>query len=152
MKKNNLDERQEQILLKIEHNGCYIAFWGLLIAILAEAFIFNFDFRTIAGEGLVFMVLSIYLFVASVKNGIWDRRFKPNFKTNLIISAVAAVIIGILVAVSAGMRDPGEPLTCIIAGVFAAGFVFVLCIVLLSLSSKEVKKIAAKQETEEAEE
>ena len=33
MKKNsNLDERQEQTLLRIEHNGCWLAFWGLLAA------------------------------------------------------------------------------------------------------------------------
>ena len=30
MKKSNLDEMQEQELLKIEHNGCWLAFWGLL--------------------------------------------------------------------------------------------------------------------------
>ena len=30
MKKSNLDEMQEQELLKVEHNGCWIAFWGLL--------------------------------------------------------------------------------------------------------------------------
>ncbi len=32
MKKNNLDERQEQTLLRIEHNGCWLSFWGLMIA------------------------------------------------------------------------------------------------------------------------
>lgn len=26
--KTNLDERQELKLLKIEHNGCLLAFWG----------------------------------------------------------------------------------------------------------------------------
>ena len=35
-KKNNLDEMQEQELLKIEHNGYWLAFWGLLTAIVAE--------------------------------------------------------------------------------------------------------------------
>ena len=42
---NNLDERQEQVLLRIEHNGCWLAFWGLLAALIAEQFIFGFDFR-----------------------------------------------------------------------------------------------------------
>ncbi|MDD7312724.1 MAG: hypothetical protein PUH78_09820 [Clostridia bacterium] len=28
--KNNLDERQEQTLLRIERNGCWFAFWALL--------------------------------------------------------------------------------------------------------------------------
>ena len=27
-KKSNLDEMQEQELLKVEHNGCWIVFWG----------------------------------------------------------------------------------------------------------------------------
>ena len=34
--KSNLDERQELKLLKIEHNGCWIAFWGLLIVMLIQ--------------------------------------------------------------------------------------------------------------------
>ena len=38
-KKNNLDEMQEQKLLKIEHNGCWLAFWGLFIVLIAQ-FIF----------------------------------------------------------------------------------------------------------------
>lgn len=151
--KSNLDERQEQILLKIEHNGCYIAFWGLLIAIAVEAFIFNLDFRAVAGEWVVFMVLSVYLAVTCLKNGIWDRRFKPNRKTNLIISAIAAAVFGILMAVSVSIRNPGKIVGSIAAGAFSAAFVFGLCFVLLSISAKSVKKIEAKQEAEaEAEE
>ena len=36
MKKSNLDERQEQDLLKIEHNACWLAFWGLLAVLVVE--------------------------------------------------------------------------------------------------------------------
>ena len=35
--KNNLDEMQEQKLLHIEHNGCWLAFWALLAAMTAES-------------------------------------------------------------------------------------------------------------------
>ena len=151
--KSNLDERQEQILLKIEHNGCYIAFWGLLVAMAVEAFIFNLDFRTIVGEWVVFMVLSVYLAVTCLKNGIWDRKLKPNRKTNLIISAVAAAVFGVLMAVSVSIRNPGKIVGSIAAGVFSAAIVFVSCFVLLAISAKSVKKIEAKQEAEaEAEE
>ena len=31
---SNLDEMQEQKMLKIEHNGYWLGFWGLLAAIL----------------------------------------------------------------------------------------------------------------------
>ena len=34
-KKNKLDEMQEQKLLRIEHNGCWFAFWALIAAMLA---------------------------------------------------------------------------------------------------------------------
>ena len=34
--KNNLDERQEQILLKIEHNSFWMAFWLLIAAMLIQ--------------------------------------------------------------------------------------------------------------------
>lgn len=34
--KNNLDERQELELLRIEHNGCWLAFLGLLIVMLIQ--------------------------------------------------------------------------------------------------------------------
>lgn len=34
LRRNRLDERQEQKMLQIEHNGCWIAFWGLAISLL----------------------------------------------------------------------------------------------------------------------
>ena len=39
--KSNLDELQELKLLKIEHNGCWLAFWGLLAVILTQIAIGN---------------------------------------------------------------------------------------------------------------
>lgn len=84
-KKSNLDEMQEQELLKVEHNGCWIAFWGLQAAIIIQSILFGSqDCKTLAGEGIVFIVLSIYIAVACVRRGIWDRRFQMNAKTNLI--------------------------------------------------------------------
>ena len=59
---NNLDEMQEQELLKIEHNGCWLAFWMLLAAVGIEPIAFGVsDFRMLAGEWIVLMVLCLYL-------------------------------------------------------------------------------------------
>ena len=50
-RKNNLDEMQELELLKIEHNGCWIAFWGLIIAIVVQNLTGGaMEPRTLAGE------------------------------------------------------------------------------------------------------
>ena len=79
MKKSNLDEMQEQELLKVEHNGCWIAFWGLLIVIAVQSIAFrNIDFRMLAGEWAVFMVLAVYLSIACMRRGIWDRSIPMN--------------------------------------------------------------------------
>ena len=37
--KNRLDEMQEQKLLKIEHNGCWLAFYGLAAVIMIQLFL-----------------------------------------------------------------------------------------------------------------
>ena len=34
--KSNLDEMQEQKLLRIEHNGFWIGFWGLVLAMAVQ--------------------------------------------------------------------------------------------------------------------
>ena len=83
-KKSNLDEMQEEKLLKVEHNGCWLAFWGLLAVMIIQGIAFgNKDFRTLAGEWIVFMALAVYLAVSCVRLGIWDRRLRMNAKRTL---------------------------------------------------------------------
>ena len=41
--KSNLDEMQEAKLLQIEHKGCWLAFWGLLAAMIVELFVFGVE-------------------------------------------------------------------------------------------------------------
>ena len=64
--KSNLDERQELKLLKIEHNGCWIAFWGLLIVMAIQMIVGNDSIKNLAGEGAVLMSLAFYLLVACI--------------------------------------------------------------------------------------
>ena len=69
--KSNLDERQEEQLLHIERNGCWFAFWALLISLFVQQGIWGFsDIRIVAGEWIIFMLLAIYLGAACIKNGI----------------------------------------------------------------------------------
>ena len=50
--KSNLDERQELKLLKIEHNGCWIAFWGLLIVMAIQMIVGMTVLRILPEKGL----------------------------------------------------------------------------------------------------
>lgn len=149
-KKTNLDEMQEQELLQIEHNGCWLAFWGLLIAMIVQGIAFGtLDFRTFAGEWIVFMILSLYLAAACVRKGIWDRRLAMNTKTNLIISAAAAAVLGIFNAVVI-FKNYHKPVGTVLASVIVAAITFVICIVTLSIMMKQTQKRKAAMEAEPA--
>ena len=152
-KKNVLDERQELVALKFEHNALMIAYWGLLIAILFQMLLYDRNWSYIAGEWTVFMIVSVYLVIASLKNGVWDRRLKPNFITNFIFSAIAGVVSGAFITVLILVRYNDKPLGALAAGVISGGFIFVLSLVLLLAMSgvykKRVQKLEEQEELEE---
>ncbi|WP_130836367.1 DUF6773 family protein [Lachnoclostridium sp. Marseille-P6806] len=128
--KNNLDEYQEQSLLKIEHNGCYLVLWGLLAAILVQTAL-GAGFRETLGELLVLMALTVYMLAACIRKGIWDRRFKADPLTNLLFSGAAAVLTGLVVFVTNRRRYPEYPVGGLASAVIAAASVFVLTLPLL---------------------
>ena len=145
MKKSNLDEMQEQALLKIEHNGCWLAFWGLLV-VMAVQMVMRVPGRQMLGEWIVFMALSLYIAIACLRKGIWDRRLKANRKTNLIIRMLAGAAAGILITVSNPYLS--EPLDYVLVVCISGGFTFVLCFIALSLSMKLYKKRREKLDQE----
>ena len=146
--KNNLDEMQEAKLLQIEHNGCWLAFWGLLAAIVVELFVFGVEnMRYIIGEWVVFLALCVYMAEACLRNGIWDRRLKADRKTNAIVSLIAGAVTGLVFAAIAVVRYHSIPGAI---AAFAMLFVFIsaACYVALSLTAKEYKKKLAQLESE----
>lgn len=145
---NNLDERQEQALLNIEKNGCWIAYFALLLSLFVQMAIFGAtNFKAIVGEWIIFMLLSLYLVIACIRKGIWDRRLKPNRKTNFIVSVVSAVIASVLFGIVNYFNY--KSLTGAVA-TFAIVLIgaFVLIFIALTISSNIFKKRQAKLEAE----
>ena len=77
--KSNLDELQELKLLKIEHNGCWLAFWGLLAVILTQIAIGNDSKQDLSGEWIVFMCLALYLTVRMHKKRNLGQKAETKF-------------------------------------------------------------------------
>ncbi len=150
MKKNNLDEMQEQKLLQIEHNGCWFAFWALFISMTVQLIIFDNQFQYVIGEWIVFMCLCVYLGAACIRNGIWDRRLKADPKTNLVVSLVAGLVMAVIMFIMVYKRS-GMIGGSICAGIFAGGFVFVLCLIAFAISSSMYKKRVYELEAEDVE-
>ena len=146
MKKNNLDEMQEQELLHIEHNGCWLAFWALLAALLVESLL-GFELKAMAGEWILFMVLAFYLMADCLRHGIWDRRLKANGKTNLIASLIAGAAVGIFNMLMVH-RIATEALDYVITGIVSGLFTFLLCFAVLSICTALYKKRKEKLEQE----
>lgn len=146
--KNNLDERQEQMLLRIEHNGCWIAFWGLVAVIIIQRVVLDFDSGNIAGELIVFMMLALYIAVGCIRKGIWDRRLRPDTASNRIVSLTAALITGILRFAYMIKNFPDMILDAIAAGMIAAAVAFAVCFAVLQFSAVLFRKKQAKMEEE----
>ena len=138
--KSNLDEMQELELLKVEHNGCWLAFWGLMAAMIIQTIAYGkMDFRTLAGEWIVFMALSVYLAIGRVHRGIWDRRMPMNTKTNLIMSAIAAMCVGALNAVII-FKNFHKPVGTMAAALITMAITFVICSIVLTVMMKQTQK------------
>ncbi len=139
MKTNNvLDERQESELLKIERNGCWLAFWGLLAAIIIQT-IQSPAFAQIAGEWIVFMVLAVYITAACLKRGIWSRTYKPDLKTNAVFSAIAAAVCMVIVFFTAYFRKPEAIKTCLTLAGISGVSIFILILVSLQIAASATK-------------
>lgn len=139
-RKNNLDERQEQELLRIEHNGMWFAFWALLAAIMLQEFM-GAPASQYAGEWVVFMALCLYSAIACVRHGIWDRHFKPNLKTNVWFSAAAGAVILAFVTAMVLRNTDGEFVGIAVAlGAVAGAVTFALCLVVLVIAARATQK------------
>ena len=145
MKKSNLDEMQEQEMLKIEHYGCWMAYWGLLAAMVIQM-VMRVPGAQMLGEWIIFAIMSLYICIACMRKGIWDRRLKAHWKTNLVISLLAAVAVAVLVILSNPYLS--EPLDYVLTAGLAGGFTFVLGFAALSVSLKLYKKRREKLEQE----
>ena len=146
MKKSNLDEMQEQQLLKIEHNGYWFCYTGLLVAIAVQT-ILSDDWKTVAGEWVVFMLANLYVMIGCMRAGIWDRRLRADAKTNLVISLVAGLVMATIWFFVIERRS-GNVRISLVGAAFTFVLVAVLCFAALQLSAAVMKKRQAKLNAE----
>ena len=139
-KKNNLDEMQEQKLLKLESRGFWLLWWGLLAAMAVQLLVYGVEARRhLLGEWAVFMLSGVYMAAACIKQGLWDRKLKPNFKTNLLMSLVAGAVTGGFMGVYS-YRSFGAAEAAFWTVALVGGCTFLLCLLALSLSAAAYKK------------
>lgn len=117
MKKQNvLDEMQEKQLAKIESTGFWLAFWGLLAAVVFQVLV-KPDLKQVVGELAIFFLMSTYLIVFSLRNGLWAKTPAPTSKGSMVSSFIAAIALGSILLIRSQL---------ILRRGFSAGFAAIL--------------------------
>lgn len=154
-RKNNLDEMQEMKLLHIEHTAFWLCFWGMLVSIYLQCAMGNGDLRSIGGESLVLVISAIYVLVSCIQNGIWDRKLKPDGKTNLILSGIAGLVVGgfwFVVSYYRYHHIVGSLVTFLMMSIFTAVLTMLLLTMTAAVYRRKKRKLEQKADQEEREE
>ena len=138
LRKSNLDEQQERRLLEIESRGCWLAFWGLLLALIVESVVIK-DLRAIIGEWVLFMGLALYLAISCMRAGIWDRRADMSRRTCLLVSLAAALCAAIFMFGFTYVRYQ-KPLGSLYSAAIMGAITFIICYLVLRLAARATKK------------
>lgn len=129
-KKNLFDEMQEQTMRRIEAQGFWLLWAGLLLAILVQIILRTPSSQWV-GEFVVFMAGCCYILIECLRNGLWDRHICANTTTNVAGSLIACVAVTVVIGLAYG-----DWRIALILGVITG----VLCFVLLQVCMYVVEK------------
>lgn len=146
MKKSNLDEMQEQKMLQLEHTGYWLAYAALLAVIVIQAILWG-DISTLIGELIVVLVICTHMVAGCLRHGLWDRRLKPNWQTNLLGSLIGSVAVALTVYFMVSRQTDDQPVILIFTIVSSAA-TFILCFAALTICAKIYKKRLKELESE----
>ncbi len=151
--KKVVDEREEMEMMRVEHYMFWFAFWALLVSIFVQLLAMRASFLQVAGEWIVFMLMSAGTVIGELKGGHFDYSSRPGIRSYLKYSAVAAVAsMGVVLirGIEGGyyQKPLDAVLSLLISGIFTAGLTF-LC---LAAAGAFVKRRRRKLEKEFEEE
>ena len=150
--KNNLDEMQEQKLLHIEKDAFWLLYCLIGLDVIVKCITGKPKWETLS-EALCFFAVGIFVVCRCIKNGIWDRRIRADSRSNMILSAIAGIVVAVMnIPVyywNAGNRfTPGLLAAMLISGIFT----FILTFFFISVCTglyKRKKKQLEEQEDED---
>ena len=91
---NVLDEMQEQKLLHIEKNSFWFLYGMLFVAVIIQVSMGG-RLREAGAEMICFMAVSVFMVFSCLRQGIWDRRLRADWKTNLKVSCISAFTVAL---------------------------------------------------------
>lgn len=138
MKKSNLDEMQEQKMLRIEHRGYVLAYAALLAVIVIQGIVWA-DFSQLVGELVVVLVMCTHAVASCLRNGLWDRKLKANWQTNLLGSLLGTAVVAVTVCLMFS-RHTDDQTVILVFTIGLSALTFILCFITLTICAKVYKK------------
>jgi hypothetical protein len=135
-----VDEREELEMMRVERTSYYVTFAALLIAIIVQNVLYDFELMPIAGEFIALIAGAVWMCIGFVRRGIWDYHTKPGMKTYLVYSLLGALVFGSLMPLMRYLAD-GMTLQLVLP-IFAINFVsiFALIFVTMLIYGESVKR------------
>ncbi len=148
-----VDERQKMDLLMVEHYGFWLMFWLLLAEMIIQGIILD-EGDKILGEGIVFMVVAVFVTVSWAWKGVWSYQSKkvPGIKSYLVYSLWPALIVGALRILSGVKENSGNMEMVLNISAISAAHTFSISFLIFLIGGGLAKMREKKLETEAAEE
>lgn len=149
--KKIVDERQEKDLLKAEHYGFWVMFWGLCAVIMYQILFVDNGITKVLGETAVLLVGGIVVLIVCIKKGAWCYSSEPTLKNYLFYDVIFTVVYGAIYAVEKYMHSnyfkENIKMLVISTGIYSV-FTFVLLFAVLFICGTFVKRRRKKLEDE----
>ncbi len=90
-----LDEREMQVMYRIEHRGLWLMFFLLCAAIIVQL-LMGAGIVQMAGELCVLFTACVMLMVSYARHGIWEESARPSAKDNIRTALFSGIAVGVL--------------------------------------------------------
>ena len=96
----DIDERQEQELLKLGYIGYWFSFWLLCAVFFIQILFFSVPFQQIIGEAIVLFVVTAFWLWGCIRKGLWNSP-RTTFSVKIYpLLLILTVTLDILIHIS----------------------------------------------------
>lgn len=143
--KNELDERQNQIVDKVGKISFLVMFWVCAAVIIGEM-LWKGSMENVAGETVIFLAGGITYLAGSIKNGIWSRQNrKMSIGQTLMGSVICSAVFSVIYAVLISRKAADGEVVMKYTAFFFIG-ITVLCFLCLQIMGRITEAQKRKQE------
>ncbi len=149
--KKNMDERELMEMYKIEHYMFWFTFWALFASLIIQAAFCGFNINQIAGEFIVFILMSVISCILYLIKGIYDTWSQPGIKSYFVYSLMFSILTTVFVAgrnyYLGYIKEMNDMIiTAAVTEVLMFIFLFIVLFAVGEIAKKRRKKLAEQYE------